>query len=221
MVGSLVQPTCLFYCSYTAAGLVCLICDTDSASAPQRGVKVRTNVIGTPNMCVARRYISRLRLGLTNLLIVTLCSWEQNRAATNVVICTGLRTRGGFYSNLDNFHLICFNSMHRENDCTKLIFFLQYLFHWLTRIIKAAFQSKYHQFFLAPRILIRSLWFKNDKKKLGHMPCTLCIPINHICHPCSLRRLFTLLLSIVYSTHFFPSARQCIPAIAIACKDKF
>ena len=47
---------------------------TDSASAPQRGVKVRTNVIGTPNMCVAQRHISRLRLGLTNFLIVTLCS---------------------------------------------------------------------------------------------------------------------------------------------------
>ena len=44
------------------------------------------------------------------------------------------------------------------------------------------------------------------------MPCTLCIPINHICHPCSLRRLFTLLLTIVSLTHFFPSARQRIPA---------
>ena len=171
-------------------------------------------------MCVAQRHISRLRLGLTNFLIVTLCSWEQNRAATNVVICTGLRTRGGFYSKLDNFHVICFNSMHCENDCSRLIFSSIFI-SLIDTHKKAAFQSKYHQFFLAPRILIRSLWLKNNKKKLGHMPCTLCIPINHICHLCSLRRLFTLLLSIVYSTHFFPSARQCIPAIAIACKDKF
>ena len=79
MVGSLVQPTCLFYCSYTAAGLVCPICDRNSAGAPQRGVKVRTNVIGTPNMCVAQRHISRLRQCLTNLPIVTLCSSTERR----------------------------------------------------------------------------------------------------------------------------------------------
>ena len=55
--------------------LVCPICDTDSAGAPQCGVKV----IRTQNMCVAQRHISRLRQCLTNLPIVTLCSSTERR----------------------------------------------------------------------------------------------------------------------------------------------
>ena len=53
----------------------------------------------------------------------------------------------------------------RDNSCKKLIFFnIYFMMHWLTRI-KSSFTKQMSPVFLAPRIMVRSLWLNYNNKK--------------------------------------------------------